>query len=512
MLSQRLQTQAQFVSIMLLGGIAVVLFTLAMGVNTSPTQAREQTMFGNQALAYTFKAQTPESRNGAAIGKLQGTEIGEPTNTPLPSATATASATATPPRSSGNICDGVFNDYDLAIAQQASAKSVFSGETVTYTVIIANCGTLVSKAFSFKNVIPPKLQGSSGWVFEHADVIQFDSGEWIIPNMIAKEITTATLVGKLVSTQACPVTNKVEVVSKLVLTEPNKSNNTAEVEVKIIDGTACTQYAYLPAIIKEPTSTPTNTSTSTAIPTATATFNSTATAIFSGTATAIARLTATAQAGPRIRYQENFNSTSNKKWYAGTTDSGFCTSVYRDLAYDMEAKKGQESSGKTTCWRAAPSAAEALKAVYGQFEVKAYHREGQSDSMFGIYINGKGADELYLFRIWPNTSVRTDSTKRCSNGGDWELLRIKGGTSKGLINGRCHASIKDGTGADATNVLKIIHERNGKISIYINGTLIDTYTDTSQLTSGYGTGIYERSEGTKDIGIRFDDFTIYQEP
>jgi len=505
MLSQRLQTQAQFVSLMLLGGIAVVLFTLAMGVNPAPTQASEQTILGHQLMAYSFKEQTPESRNGAAIGKLQATEIGEPTNTPAPSATATASATATPPRNSSNLCDGVSNDYDLAVSQEASAKSLFSGDTVTYTVVIANCGTLVSKSFLFKHITPPQLQGSN-WSFEQAEVIQLKANEWVIPNMAAKEVTTATLVGKLVSTQSCPVINKVEVASELVA-EPNKNNNIAEVEIKVFGSLPCTQYAYLPAIIKQPTPTPTPTDTPTNTP-----IPPTATTTPNNTATAIARLTATAAATPVFRYQENFNSTSNKKWYAGTTDSGFCTSVYRDLAYDMEAKKGQESSGKTTCWRAAPSAAEALKAVYGQFEVKAYHREGQSDSMFGIYINGKGADELYLFRIWPNTSVRTDSTKRCSNGGDWELLRIKGGTSKGLINGRCHASIKDGTGADATNVLKIIHERNGKISIYINGTLIDTYTDTSQLTSGYGTGIYERSEGTKDIGIRFDDFTIYQEP
>jgi len=267
-------------------------------------------------------------------------------------------------------------------------------------------------------------------------------------------------------------------------TVPTPTNTPTATTTKTPTATAMPKN-YIPIIIKQPTPTPTQTPIPTVTPTSTS--------------------------NPNVRYQENFNSTTNKKWYAGTTDGGFCTSIYQSSEYEFQAYKGQEATGKTTCWRAAPSAAETLKAVYGQFEIKAYHLSGQSDSMYGLYINGKGADELYLFRIWPNTSGRTDTTKRCSKGGDWELLRVKGGVSKGLTNGRCHPAIKDGVGSDATNVLKLTHERSGKLSIYINGILIDNYTDSSQLTSGYGAGIYVRSEGTKDISVRFDDFTIYAE-
>ena len=57
----------------------------------------------------------------------------------------------------------------------------------------------------------------------------------------------------------------------------------------------------------------------------------------------------------------------------------------------------------------------------------AYHSEdltgsgGRSNAAYGLFINGKGGDYYYLFRIWPNNS--------CSKGGDWELIRQDDGSS-----------------------------------------------------------------------------------
>jgi len=208
-------------------------------------------------------------------------------------------------------------------------------------------------------------------------------------------------------------------------------------------------------------------------------------------------------------YYENFNSTANKQWYSGTTDSGFCNFSYINSMYNVFAMKGQETStGKTTCWRFAPSAAEAVKLIYGEVQVSGYINSG-GDSMYGLYMNGFGASEVYLFRIWPNTSGRSDPTKRCSDGGDWEIISIKGGVSKALTNGRCHTAINEGTGPNAMNVLKLSHTSDGKISAYANGVLLDTKTDSSQLTAGYGLGLYIRSDGLSDLEIRFDDFSLF---
>ncbi|MFC1975100.1 DUF11 domain-containing protein [Chloroflexota bacterium] len=185
-------------------------------------------------------------------------------------------------------------------------------------------------------------------------------------------------------------------------------------------------------------------------------------------------------------YSDNFSS-SNSGWYQGHSDNDHCYSKYKSGRYQVEVDKTDH-----TCWRPAPSNANRR---YGSFQVNAYHSEGTSNASYGIYSNGQGGSVYYLFRIWPNNS--------CSTGGDWDLYR----KSTRVLHGDCHSAIKRGYGSGATNTLKIKHTSNGQVSVYVNNTLLDTYPDSSQLTTT-GTGVYVRSSN-KDIVIQFDNFKVY---
>lgn len=190
-------------------------------------------------------------------------------------------------------------------------------------------------------------------------------------------------------------------------------------------------------------------------------------------------------------YEENFNS--GEPWIE--FDSGGCD------AYHSNAQYWVELTEDNNCWPPADSDANRTE---GEFQVDAY-QSGDSgkrgNAAYGLFINGAGGDYNYLFRIWPNNS--------CSSGGDWELLRTSGGNTSTVAQGDCNTAIKRGFGSDYTNTLKITHNSN-VISVYVNGTLLRSYTDSAPLT-GTATGIYLKSTDTP-ILIKYDNFKVYRYP
>jgi len=190
-------------------------------------------------------------------------------------------------------------------------------------------------------------------------------------------------------------------------------------------------------------------------------------------------------------YSEDFNDGSS--WPTGKWND--CDPSHSSGQYWVEL------TDDSSCWPPADSDA---NRAYGEFQVDAY-QSGDSgkrgNAAYGLFINGAGGDYNYLFRIWPNNS--------CSSGGDWELLRTHGGSTSTVAQGDCNTAIKRGYGSDYTNTLKITHKGN-VISVYVNGTLLRSYTDSAPLT-GTATGIYLKSTDTP-ILIKYDNFKVYRYP
>jgi hypothetical protein len=137
--------------------------------------------------------------------------------------------------------------------------------------------------------------------------------------------------------------------------------------------------------------------------------------------------------------------------------------------------------------------------------VTAYHSEDlsgggdRSNAAYGLFINGQGGDNYYLFRIWPNNG--------CATGGDWQLIRRRNGNNSTLRSDSCASAInRDG----GTNILKIAHRSDRTLSVYVNDTLLSSYPESSSNhLTGEATGVYVRS-ADEDVRIKFDDFKVYR--
>lgn len=192
-----------------------------------------------------------------------------------------------------------------------------------------------------------------------------------------------------------------------------------------------------------------------------------------------------------IAYSDDF-SNDGSGWPKGTDAS--CESLYESGRYRLNVDNDEE------CFRFAPTAAER---TYGIFEVLAYQSgEFTNNSTLGLYINGQGGSNFYLFRIWPNNS--------CSSGGNWEFIRNKDNTRTTLRSGSCNLNIKRGYGADFANNLKVRHTSDRRITLYINEVQIDTFTEAANdERTGKGTGVYARAVSNEDAVMKYDDFRVY---
>lgn len=202
---------------------------------------------------------------------------------------------------------------------------------------------------------------------------------------------------------------------------------------------------------------------------------------------------------PIIVYYQGFDSTDNI-WPKG--DDGKCDSVTSGGRYQLTIDADED------CFRFAPGAAEQ---VYGEFQVLLYHSgEYQSNSALGIYLNGKGGDNYYLFRIWPNSSP-------CSNGGRrYDFIRRRGGNSTTVISEPCETNIRSGYGGENANTLKVKHTNDRVITLYINEVQVKQFVEPFDLElrdDKKGTGVYGKNgSGSKPVILKYDDFTVYAVP
>ncbi|MBN1221091.1 MAG: hypothetical protein JXM69_19370 [Anaerolineae bacterium] len=331
--------------------------------------------------------------------------------------------------------------YDLEIVKTTSIVSVTTGSPVTFSVVITNRGPDTIPAFFFKDTFPPEMQNVH-FLFSAPAISNHDTIPlWFVNQTLpAGSKVNVTVTGILSSTYSKMVTNKAEVIP-FAINEITSTNNSSAVNVNIIGNSSLT-IIFLPLINKAP---------------------------------------------PRVLvYYDSFSSSSSG-WT--TADDSDCNRSYKDNEYQMVADANE------ACFTPAPTGAEVTNG-YGEFQVSARVSDGDGNFDYGIYINGAGGDNYYLFRVKPDDDC------------GWKLVRRKSGTSTTIGSGGCVSAINRGT---AKNTLTIKHDKNGAITLYINGTQIFSINDGNALTSK-GTGLFVEADDNEDITVRFDDFRVYTVP
>ena len=226
--------------------------------------------------------------------------------------------------------------------------------------------------------------------------------------------------------------------SPIGLQDPTSSNNSKSVSVDIA-GYAPLEYVYLPMIFQN----------------------------------------------PLLLYSENF-SNSRSGWPI-SSQTAICDRRYLDGEYFMKAFQYKR------CFSYAPGDAEYRN---GEFQVTAHTSQGSGDFAYGIYINGSGDQNYYLFAVRPDDNC------------GWTFIRRQGGTNTFTKHEIDCSNIKTGNGK---NVLTLKHLGGGKITAYINNILVYTYQDNNPLT-GIGTGLYLQGDTQEinPVSAMFDNFKVYR--
>lgn len=207
---------------------------------------------------------------------------------------------------------------------------------------------------------------------------------------------------------------------------------------------------------------------------------------------------------PQTAFWDDF-SDEDSGWPTGEDDD--CDSSYDGGRYRLDVKQDK------TCYRFAPpdndNPSKNPERTYGTFEVSVYHSDGQSSNAFmGIYFNGAGGDEQYIFKIRPNIT-------NCTNGGGWEFIRNRNDdgsdTNEDTVKTvSCDSIIHRGYGPTAINTLRAKHTSDRRITLYINNQQVFTFIEATDVhLTGKGTGVYAEAPSDKSIVIKFDDFKVY---
>ena len=223
--------------------------------------------------------------------------------------------------------------------------------------------------------------------------------------------------------------------------------------------------AYLPLIRRDPTPTPT------LVPTP----------------------TPTAPPLPAILYSHNFSNGSDG-WPKGSSRGeagGDCDSRHENNRYILDV----DFDSRYRCVRPAP---EKANYQYGVFETEAQRVSGSNEVDYGIYINGSGGGEYYLFSVSPNNPCGWSFVKREDSHDD--LKRY----------GDCN-NINSGT-----NILRIEHTRDGDDDVFdffINDQKVGDYREPHhRALRGEGTGVYAEARDNDDAEIRYSYFEVLSPP
>jgi hypothetical protein len=176
-------------------------------------------------------------------------------------------------------------------------------------------------------------------------------------------------------------------------------------------------------------------------------------------------------------------------------ETGDCFVQYNNDEYRIEVKEDSDSDDDE-CFVPAPEDAERETGI---FSVDFRRTDGSDHYNAGIYINGAGGGEYYLFRV-----------EHDGNECDWQLVRRHDDDDSTKRSGICDGP---SNGYNQINTLRIRRVTNSSddavITVSLNGTQLGSaYTDTDPL-DGEGTGLFANEETNDDKAVvRFDNFTV----
>ncbi len=346
--------------------------------------------------------------------------------------------------------------YNLGILKTTDVTSVTSGSLVTFTITITNSGTNDAIYPEFFDDYPSEIINVT-YMFSTDAISDLNTKPaWLFPTPIAGGGGTVmvTITGILTSANSGIIQNTA-IVTGFQNFDTNQANNSSSASVNVV-GYNPIPPIYLPLVSKYPTPTPRPIT---------------------------------------LVYHEDF---SNDNWPEFTTNS--CKTDHGGGRYIVEIDSKDKS-----CFPPAKNQnnPQSPYRTYGEFEVLAYQDGDKTGKgALGIFINGAGGDNYYLFRIWPDDNCGSPT------GGNWQLIRKKSGNTTILKSGTCNKNIYNGYGSTKANILKITHETNGTISVYVNNALLGSVPDSNKLT-GTSVGIYVRSTN-KDLRMKFDNFKVYK--
>jgi hypothetical protein len=120
---------------------------------------------------------------------------------------------------------------------------------------------------------------------------------------------------------------------------------------------------------------------------------------------------------------------------------------------------------------------------------------GDYGIMFGL--NPNDSYDFYAFVVHPNAS-----------GPRYALIHRRFGSIDLLVDYASSAAIQPGT---AVNHLQVVWPQGAPINLYINQSLVATYSGATPFLDQREAGLYAQSNNTGDIDMRFDNFNIVQE-
>ena len=387
------------------------------------------------------------------------------------------SFTPAPLESFGFAPDGVValdqNDkFDLEILKTTNTISVTSGTQVTYNVKITNKGPDPAQYFYFYDVVPTELKNVM-YTFP-AGVEALNNGasspetlQWLITSELpVNQSINIAVAGELTSLRTVIVRNTAVVTPFVQSADPNGDNNSSYVDVNVTGSNPALGLIYLPLIRRDPTPTP----------------------------------------DPiKLIYQEDFNA-DKEIWFEKLNSN--CRADHTNGIYQVDVDESDReclppAKEKDDDDEDDPKLRDpAVK--YGEVEVEGYiSGEGKdSGNAYGIWMNGRGGDTQYVFRIFPNASG-------CSDGGRWEFLRRKPNANATLAFDSCDSRIERGYGSSARQTIRVGHRSNGQITLYIDDILIQTINDSNQITNGEDNGVYVRADDV-DTRVKFDDYKVFE--